>query len=149
MLVSACLLGRRCRHDGRHKHDPALEQALAARGERAVPFCPEEHGGLGTPRAAAWISGGDAEAVVRGEARVVDEHGADVTAAFLAGARGAAERCAELGIERAYLMERSPSCGVRRTHVDGVLTEGPGVTGATLAAADVRCQGVEPEPRRS
>jgi len=147
VLVSACLLGRRCRHDGRDKHDPALERMLAASGRRVVPFCPEEHGGLGTPRPAAWITGGDAAAVMRGEARVVDEHDADVTAAFLAGARGAADRCAELGITRAYLMERSPSCGVRRTHVDGALTTGSGVTCAVLAAAGVRCEGVEPEQR--
>jgi uncharacterized protein YbbK (DUF523 family) len=50
VLVSACLLGRRCRYDGDANTDRVLEAQLAAGGLRAVPFCPEELGGLGTPR---------------------------------------------------------------------------------------------------
>ena len=55
VLVSACLMGRPCRYDGRHNRDAPLLAHLETRGERAVPFCPEEEGGLGTPRPAAWI----------------------------------------------------------------------------------------------
>ena len=40
VLVSACLLGQRCRYDGRHNEDGVLQRALEQRGERAVPFCP-------------------------------------------------------------------------------------------------------------
>jgi uncharacterized protein YbbK (DUF523 family) len=143
VLVSACLLGRRCRYDGRHNQDQVLEEDLAERGLRAVPFCPEEHGQLGTPRPAAWIEERGAAAVVAGEARVVDERGRDVTPQFLAGAEGAVARCAELGIRRAFLKERSPSCGVRKTHVGDVLVDGPGVTAVALEQAGVACQGVE------
>lgn len=142
MLVSACLLGRPCRYDGLDSRDLVLEEELARHGMLAVPFCPEEHGQLGTPRPAAWIEDQDASAVVGGKARVVDEHGRDVTLNFLAGARGAADRCAELGIQHAFLKERSPSCGVEKTHVGGALVEGPGVTTATLERAGVTCKGI-------
>lgn len=141
VLVSACLLGRRCRYDGRDSRDQVLEQELAREGLEPVPFCPEEHGGLGTPRPAAWIQAGDASAVVDGEARMVDRHGRDVTAAFLAGASGALEICRARGITRALLKERSPSCGVRRTHVDNRLVDGPGITSESLARAGIELEG--------
>ncbi len=143
VLVSACLLGRACRYDGRSNADGELERRLAREGLRALPFCPEEEGGLGTPRPPAWIAGGDAAAVLEGRARVVTDAGADVTAAFLAGARGALERCAAHGIAQAFLKERSPSCGVAHTHADGGLVAGPGVTAALLARHGVRVEGVE------
>lgn len=149
VLVSACLLGARCRYDGRDNADAVLEDELAARGLRPVPFCPEEHGGLGTPRPPAWIERRDAAAVVEGRARVVDVQGRDVTAPFLAGAQGALARCRELGIRRAFLKERSPSCGVRGTHVDDVLVDGPGVTAELLQRAGVDCEGVEGRRPRS
>jgi uncharacterized protein YbbK (DUF523 family) len=143
VLVSACLLGCACRYDGRHNRDGELERALAQDGMRAVPFCPEEAGGLGTPRPAAWIEGESAEAVLDGRARVVDVKGRDVTQGFLAGARGALEACVSSGSTRAYLKERSPSCGVAATHVEGRVTSGPGVTAALLARAGIEVVGVE------
>lgn len=143
VLVSACLLGRACRYDGRHNQDGALERRLEREGLRAVPFCPEEAGGLGTPRPAAWIAGGDAQDVLDGAARMVTDAGADVTAAFLAGASEALATCRSQGIARAFLKERSPSCGVARTHADGALVEGPGVTAALLARHGVLVEGVE------
>jgi uncharacterized protein YbbK (DUF523 family) len=142
VLVSACLLGRACRYDGRENRDAALERELAESGARAVPFCPEEHGGLGTPRPAAWIEG-DAAAVLEGRGRVVTGSGRDVTEAFLAGARGALETCRAHGIRRAFLKERSPSCGCRQTHAGGELVDGPGVTAALLARAGVEVRGIE------
>jgi uncharacterized protein YbbK (DUF523 family) len=143
VLVSACLLGRACRYDGRHNRDSELERELAAKGCEVVPFCPEEEGGLGTPRPPAWIQGGDAEAVLAGEARVVTGAGADATAGFLDGARKALALCRARGITEAYLKERSPSCGTRFTHADGALVPGPGVTAALLGSQGIAVQGVE------
>lgn len=143
VLVSACLLGRNCRYDGNHNRDLALEAELASRGERALPFCPEEQGGLGTPRPAAWIEGEDAAAVLDGRARVVSEGGDDVTSQFRGGAKGAVDLCVRESIRRAYLKERSPSCGVRQTHVGGRLVDGPGVTTAALKRAGVERVSVE------
>ena len=143
VLVSACLLGRTCRHDGRHNRELPLERELHESGLRPVPFCPEERGGLGTPRPAAWIESGDAAAVLDGQGRVVTGSGEDVSPAFLAGARGALEACAAEGIRRAFLKERSPSCGVRNTHVEGELASGPGVTAELLRRNGIAVEGVE------
>ena len=142
VLVSACLLGRACRYDGRHNQDGELERRLAAENATPVPFCPEEHGGLGTPRPPAWIQG-DAAAVIDGGGRVVTDAGRDVTAEFLAGARGALEACARHGIRRAFLKERSPSCGCTHTHANGELASGPGVTAELLRRSGVEVTGIE------
>ncbi len=142
VLVSACLLGRACRYDGQNSKDLVLEEELTLRGMTPVPFCPEEHGQLGTPRPPAWIKTGDAQAVISGGSAVVDENGRDVTQNFLVGAQGAVECCQTHGIQAAFLKEGSPSCGVRQTHVGGVRVEGPGVTTAALEQAGVTCEGV-------
>jgi len=139
VLVSACLLGRECRYDGGHCASDELRDTLAERGETPIPFCPEEQGGLSTPRPAAWIEAGDAASVLAGESRMVTEVGTDVTAEFVRGAEGALATCVEHGITRAYLKERSPSCGVANTYVGGELGQGPGVTAELL-----KRNGIEP-----
>jgi len=108
-----------------------------------VPFCPEEHGGLGTPRPPAWIEARGASAVLDGEDRVVTDAGKDVTRAYLDGARGALETCRARGISLAFLKERSPSCGVCRTHVGRAVADGPGVTAALLAREGIEVRGIE------
>jgi uncharacterized protein YbbK (DUF523 family) len=143
VLVSACLLGRECRYDGSQNRDRALERELEAEGLEAVPFCPEEHGGLGTPRPPAWIESRGAASVLDGEDKVVTDAGMDVTEAFLDGAKGALETCRLRGIRLAFLKERSPSCGVCRTHVGGTVAEGPGVTAELLAREGIEVRGVE------
>jgi uncharacterized protein YbbK (DUF523 family) len=143
VLVSACLLGRECRYDGRHNRDVALERELDERGLRAVPFCPEEHGELGTPRPAAWIEARSAADVLAGRDRVVTHEGRDVTEQFQRGARGALELCKLHAIREALLKERSPSCGVKHTHVAGRLVGGPGVTSALLRSAGIDVRGIE------
>jgi uncharacterized protein YbbK (DUF523 family) len=143
VLVSACLLGQACRYDGRSNRDGELERDLAARGLRAIPFCPEEHGGLGTPRPPASIDELDSAAVVDGEARVVTDAGIDVTGEFMIGAEGALAVCRAHGIRTAFLKERSPSCGVCQTHVAGRLVAGRGVTSELLARNGIEVRGVE------
>lgn len=143
VLVSACLLGCACRYDGGHNRDLALEQVLQQRGMQAVPFCPEERGGLSTPRPPAWIEHGGASAVLDGKSRVITDAGADVSANFLLGAQGALELCAKHAIRQAFLKERSPSCGVRQTHVAGELVPGPGVTAQLLVRHGLSVHGVE------
>ena len=143
VLVSACLLGCECRYDGRHNRDAALERELAVRGLRAVPFCPEEHGGLGTPRPPAWIESTSAAAVLDGRERVLTDAGVDVTDQFLRGANGALETCKLHGIRLALLKERSPSCGVRNTHAGGELVQGPGITTELLRRNGIEVVGIE------
>jgi uncharacterized protein YbbK (DUF523 family) len=143
VLVSACLLGRECRYDGRHNQDDALARELAARGLVPVPFCPEEAGDLGTPRPPAWIERESAAAVLDGTDRVVTDAGRDVTTRFVAGARAAWNACRANGIRRAFLKERSPSCGAGSTHVAGALVAGPGVTTELLRRNGIAVEPVE------
>lgn len=132
ILISACLLGCACRYDGRSKPHP-LAQELARRG-LAVPVCPEQLGGLPTPRAPAEQRDG----------RVFSADGADVTALYR---RGAEEtlRLAELyGCTAAVLKERSPSCGSGTIYdgtFSGTLTGGWGVAAALLREHGIRVTG--------
>lgn len=139
VLVSACLAGRTCRFDGSDNKDERLA-GLIAEG-RAVLVCPEEDGGLGTPRPAAEIVGGDGHDVIAGRARVVTRSGHDVTEQYLKGARVALERARETGAETAVLKARSPSCGKGCVY-DGTFTRtrtvGDGVTTALLEANGIR-----------
>ncbi len=132
-LVSACLLGIRTRYDGGCCPVPRLIQ-LAARG-LAVPVCPEVAGGLPIPRPSAEIVGGDGQAVLDGQARVLTIDGKDMTEAFLSGARQALETAQHLGIRQAVLKEDSPSCSCRRIY-DGTFSDcivsGQGVAAALL-----------------
>jgi uncharacterized protein YbbK (DUF523 family) len=143
VLVSACLLGRECRYDAGANTDRALARDLVDRGLEAVPFCPEEHGGLGTPRPPAWIERESAAAVLDGRDRVVTDAGVDVTAEFVRGAEGALALCAQHAIRSAFLKARSPSCGSCHTHVAGSLVEGRGVTAELLHRHGIDVTSVE------
>ena len=123
ILVSACLLGCACRYDGQSKPNP-LAQELARRG-LAVPVCPEQLGGLPTPRKPSER---------RGE-RVVMNDGRDVTAEYRRGAEEALRLARLYGCKAAVLKERSPSCGSGNIYdgtFSGCLTPGDGVTAALL-----------------
>ena len=113
IIVSACLLGIRSRYDGRHARDDDAMALLSAGG--AVPLCPEMLGGLPVPRSPAAIVGGGGEDVLDGKARVVNEEGVDVTEAFVEGAKQVLRVAKILGVTRAYLKRRSPSCGAGRS----------------------------------
>ena len=137
VLVSACLLGHACRFDGKDKLVRELLDALRAEKAEAVPFCPEEAGGLGTPRPAAVLVGGDGEAVLDGTARVRNDRGEDVTTPFLEGARRALDAARVGGCQVAYLKERSPSCGCAQIHTEKGVVKGCGVTTALLRRAGI------------
>ena len=107
-VASACVLGVHCRYDGSSRPSPDL---LARLSEIIfIPICPEQLGGLPTPRAPCSIEGGSGADVLAGRARVVDESGADKTAEFVRGAKESAEIAKVFGATRAFLKSRSPSC---------------------------------------
>ena len=123
ILISACLLGCACRYDGRSKpHEKAIELAKI---HDLIPFCPECMGGLMTPRSPAEIQGD----------RVVNAEGVDVTAQYQKGAEEALRLCQMLGITKAVLKAKSPSCGKGEVY-DGTFTKtlrkGDGVTASLL-----------------
>jgi uncharacterized protein YbbK (DUF523 family) len=123
VVVSACLLGVRCRFDGKDKQDDAAV-ARAAAGAEILPLCPEVLARFGVPRPAITLSA-DGK-------RATDDRGRDVTAELEAGARLADLYATEAGARRALLKERSPSCGVTRVHGESGLREGEGRFAARL-----------------
>ena len=99
-----------------------------------VPVCPEELGGLPTPRSPSFFedehTGKDVVADRGG--RVITEAGEDRTAAFLVGASRTLEIARQMGARKAYLKERSPSCGCHTVYVQGKQVPGKGVAAALL-----------------
>lgn len=129
--MSACLAGFPCRYDGQQRPHPAVVR-LFQEG-KAVAVCPEELGGLGTPRPAAGLVGGGGAEVWAGKARVCNRLGLDVTEAFREGALKALDRARECGARQAILKQHSPSCGVGSTGTwDGRRMAADGVTTALL-----------------
>ena len=123
ILVSACLLGVRCRYDGKSKPHPAVERLMEQ--HTLIPVCGEIFGGLPTPRVSAERQG----------ERVVTADGCDVTAAYRRGAEEVLRLAERYGCTAAILKERSPSCGSGRIYdgtFTGTLTDGWGVTAELL-----------------
>ena len=109
-LISACLLGVACRYDGREAPvclDPA---PLLGAGGMVVPVCPEQLGGLPTPRAPVEIQGGDGFDVWSGHARVRDRSGRDWTDHFRKGARMVLQIARMTGAVGMIGQTASPSC---------------------------------------
>ena len=133
VVISACLLGVRCRYDG---GDSRNQTAMRHKKTyQLIPVCPEESGSLPTPRPPAEIVGGDGNDVLDGKAKVMTDDGTDVTEAFLKGAHDALEVAQSNGATHVILKARSPSCGCGDIYdgtFSGTLTSGDGVTTALL-----------------
>ncbi|MGW8434487.1 DUF523 domain-containing protein [Nocardiopsis sp. NPDC055879] len=136
VLVSACLMGRKVRFDGRAKPvDDATVEGWRAEG-RLVVHCPEIAGGLPVPRPPAEIEpGADAADVLAGRARILTPDGVDVTDHFVSGARAALATARAQGVVVALLKQSSPSCGSHQVF-DGTFSgrkvPGEGVTAHLL-----------------
>lgn len=139
VIVSACLVGIKTRHDGGDALDDKAVEAL--KGRAFVPVCPEQLGGLPTPRPSAEISGGTAFDVLSGTARVVDCNGMDVTSGFLNGAQAVAAIASLTGATEAFLKDKSPSCGPGLVYSGGALKKGIGVTAALLKSKGLKTTG--------
>lgn len=123
-LVSACLAGCPCRYDG--KANPREDIIALVKAGKALPLCPEQLGGLCTPRLPC-------ERVEDG--RVLCRDGSDKTENFRRGAEAVLALCQSYGIEKAILKARSPSCGVGVIYdgtFSGVLREGDGLCAQLL-----------------
>lgn len=107
--ISACLGGVYCRYDGGTQTIPELQRLVEE--SRAIMVCPEVMGGLPVPRHPSEIQGGDGFAVWQGKARVINDHGEDVTTAYQEGTLKAYKALQAAGIDTLILKERSPSCG--------------------------------------
>lgn len=134
ILVSACLLGLCCRYDGKSKADERVVKLLEREDITLIPVCPEQLGGMKTPREPSERSGEG----------VQNSLGEDVTAHYQKGAEETLKLARLYGCGRAILKERSPSCGSGQIY-DGTfgrtLTRGDGVTAELLKRSGIEVLG--------
>jgi uncharacterized protein YbbK (DUF523 family) len=76
--------------------------------------------------------GGDGESVIKGLARVVNEHGDDITDNFIKGADAAKRITCITSACSAILKDKSPSCGTHVVMISGEFKKGLGVTASIL-----------------
>lgn len=127
ILISACLLGEPCRYDGASKPLQGRKLEALLQNHTLIPVCPEQLGGLPTPRTPSERQGD----------RVVMRDGTDVTAEYQKGAAVACAMAQQCGADCAVLKARSPSCGSGEIYdgtFTGTLTPGDGVTAAAVKA---------------
>ncbi len=112
-IVSACLVGLCTRYDGTVKPNPSCLKFL--QGATWIPVCPEQLGGLPTPRPAADILSGDGYDVLKQTATVATSAGADLSTPFIKGAKQVLQIARNQNVTGACLKARSPSCAVSGT----------------------------------
>jgi uncharacterized protein YbbK (DUF523 family) len=130
VIVSACLVGINCRYNGSNSINNSIIERIKEEG--FIPVCPEQLGGLSTPRPSASIQNGTGFDVIGSISKVIDMNGKDVTREFLKGAQEALKIAKLLSVQKAILKENSPSCGVNFTNSNFKKTKGPGVFTAML-----------------
>lgn len=138
VMISACLLGVKCRFDGTGREIPELLTALG--DYELVPFCPEVSGGLTISRPPAEIQGSDGTGVLNGTAQVINKNGYDCTPEFKRGATAVLEMVKKIKPQFVVLKAKSPSCGVGKIYdgsFSGKLKDGDGVTTALLRGAGI------------
>ncbi|MCF2638963.1 DUF523 domain-containing protein [Fusobacterium varium] len=123
ILISGCLLGLKCRYDAKEKKLPEIEKLIEV--YNLIPVCPEQLGGLPTPRIPAE----------RVNNKVVNQAGVDVTKEYQLGAEEALKIAKLYNCKKAILKEKSPSCGCGKIY-DGTFSKnlivGNGVTADLL-----------------
>ena len=122
ILVSACLAGINCKYNGKNNYNEKVFK-LVKEG-KAIPVCPEQMGGLTTPRQPSEIK------IIDGKKIVINSENKDVTKHFERGAIEVLELSKKLNIKRAILKSKSPSCGLGKIYsgnFDNKLVSGNGI----------------------
>ena len=128
-ICSACLLGLDCRYDGENSFNERIVEL--AKREILIPVCPEQLGGLPTPREPVEVKDG----------RALTKSGRDVTENLESGAKQVLKLVELFDIKEAIMKQGSPSCGCGRVYdgsFSGKLIEGDGITTALLKKNGVR-----------
>jgi uncharacterized protein YbbK (DUF523 family) len=126
-IVSSCLAGVNCRYDGRNTEIKEIVEMV--KEGKAIPLCPELLAGLPTPRKCCELVENC------GEQCVISSDGQDFTRNYLEGAEKTLAIARILGIDKAILKSKSPSCGFGRVYdgtFTGKLIEGNGLTAQLL-----------------
>lgn len=129
ILVSACLLGKNCKYNGGNNLNQRVLDFIE--GHEVIGVCPEQLGGLSTPRLPAEIVDGV----------VMNKEGISVDAEFRKGAQAALAVALENKVDLAILQSRSPSCGVKEIYdgsFSGKRIKGQGVFAKLLSAHGIK-----------
>ena len=129
VLVSACLLGRKCKYNGGSNFNPAVAAYVA--DKEVVEYCPEVMAGLGIPRTPIEIV----------EGVLMDRDGNNVDILLREAVEKAMAEIREMDIDCAILQSRSPTCGVNQVYdgtFSGKLISGSGVFAQALKDAGYR-----------
>ena len=129
ILVSACLLGKNCKYNGGNNLNQNVLDFIE--GHEVIGVCPEQLGGLATPRLPAEIV----------EGVVTNKEGVSVDAEFRKGAQEALAAALENKVDLAILQSRSPSCGVKEIYAgsfSGKKIKGQGVFAKLLSAHGIK-----------
>lgn len=132
LLISGCLFGLNCRYKGDNKKLKQLKKLQ--KKYLLIPVCPEQLGGLSTPRPPSYFIEGDGKDTIAGENNLINEQGENVSKHFRKGAYEVLKVCKQLNITKALFKERSPACGVNKIFLGEKLTAGRGVTSFLLLA---------------
>jgi uncharacterized protein YbbK (DUF523 family) len=123
-LCSACLLGIKCRYNGEDKVNEKIIEI--SKHEKFIPVCPEQLGGLETPRE---------ESEIQMDGSIKTKSGKDITNELKKGAEEVLKIAKKLGITEAILKQKSPSCGCGKIYdgtFSGKIIEGDGTTAMLL-----------------
>ena len=137
-LISACLCGVNCKYNGLNNYNEKCSELL--KKGKAILMCPEQLGGLSTPRVASELEG-SAKDVLNNKGKVITKDGNDVTLQFIKGAKEVRKIIQEAPITMAILKDGSPSCGVNYVY-DGSFTgnkiKGKGITAEILSEMGIK-----------
>lgn len=125
IIVSACLVGQKCRYDGGDCFNKKVKEFVEANKEQILLVCPEELGGLKTPRVPCEIVNN----------QVIGKNGNECTKEFELGAKKVLKLAQENQVKQAILKSKSPSCGSNQIYdgtFQGHLVQGDGITAQLL-----------------
>lgn len=134
--ISSCLLGIKCRFDGGDCEIPGIHKSTV----NWIPVCPEEAGGLPTPRIPSELTN-PAEIILERNSGVINSSGEDVSHYFIQGAKAALSDVTSAGCEKVILKSYSPSCGygeIYDGHFTGKLKRRDGIFAHLCVAAGLK-----------
>ncbi len=141
-LCSACLLGFKCRYDGKDNLKKSSRRIMDEYYKHEIiEICPEYLGGLPIPRSGSRIVYGDGKSVLDGKSKVITDNDEDVTKHFIKGAFETLKLVKYFNVNEVIMKQGSPSCGHGFTQ--GGLkkrgkTRGNGVTAALLDKNNIK-----------
>lgn len=137
-LISACLCGVNCKYNGANNYNEICDKLFSS--GKAILVCPEQLGGLPTPRIPSEIINYSKENSQK-DITIINKNGDNVSKEFIKGAQEVLNIAKKLNIKKAILKEGSPSCGVNKIHngeFKGIKKVGKGVTAALFEMNGIR-----------